>query len=50
MNEEKVLSSCKSHCLMGVKGVASRSVNEHFVHCNIEVDVIVAEQPLHSRI
>jgi len=31
------------HCLMGIKGTVKRSDDNHFVHCNIDTDVILWE-------
>lgn len=31
------------HCLMGIRGTVRRSTDGHFVHCNIDADVIIAE-------
>lgn len=46
----------KEHCLMGIRGTVRRSVmpllswsykqvDSHFIHCNIDTDVIIAEEP-----
>ncbi|KAJ1646477.1 N6-adenosine-methyltransferase subunit mettl14 [Dispira simplex] len=40
-----VLQHTKEHCLMGIRGTARRSTDSHFIHCNIDTDVIVAEEP-----
>jgi hypothetical protein len=29
---------------MGIKGTVRRSTDGHFIHCNIDTDVIVAEE------
>jgi mRNA m6A methyltransferase non-catalytic subunit len=34
----------KEHCLMGIKGTARRSTDSHLIHCNIDTDVIIAEE------
>ncbi|KAJ1917135.1 N6-adenosine-methyltransferase subunit mettl14 [Tieghemiomyces parasiticus] len=39
-----VLERTKEHCLMGIKGTARRSTDAHFIHCNVDTDVIVAEE------
>ncbi|POW23451.1 hypothetical protein PSHT_00123 [Puccinia striiformis] len=31
------------HCLMGIRGTVRRSTDGHFVHCNVDTDVIVSE-------
>lgn len=38
-----VLQHTKEHCLMGIKGTVRRSVDSHFIHCNVDTDVIVCE-------
>lgn len=29
------------HCLMGIRGTVRRSTDTHFVHCNVDTDVII---------
>lgn len=38
-----VFTPTKEHCLMGIRGTVRRSTDGHFVHCNVDTDVIVAE-------
>lgn len=38
-----ILTHTKEHCLMGIRGTVRRSTDGHFVHCNIDTDVIVWE-------
>ncbi|KAJ1981816.1 N6-adenosine-methyltransferase subunit mettl14 [Dimargaris cristalligena] len=40
-----VLEPTKEHCLMGIRGTARRSADSHFIHCNIDTDVIIADEP-----
>ncbi|KAJ3037588.1 N6-adenosine-methyltransferase subunit mettl14 [Rhizophlyctis rosea] len=40
-----VLQHTKEHCLMGIKGTVRRSTDSHFIHCNVDTDVIIAEEP-----
>ncbi|TPX45696.1 hypothetical protein SeMB42_g03905 [Synchytrium endobioticum] len=40
-----VLQHTKEHCLMGIRGTVRRSTDGHLVHCNIDTDVIIAEEP-----
>jgi N6-adenosine-specific RNA methylase IME4 len=35
----------QEHCLLGVRGNPRRGEEDHLVHCNIEVDVLVAPEP-----
>ncbi|KAJ3307974.1 N6-adenosine-methyltransferase subunit mettl14 [Blyttiomyces sp. JEL0837] len=41
-----VLQRQKEHCLVGIKGTLRRAVDTHFIHCNVDTDVIVAEEPM----
>lgn len=41
-----LLKSTKEHCLMGIKGTVRRSTDSHFIHANLDTDVIVTEEPL----
>lgn len=47
-----VFTPTKEHCLMGIRGTVRRSTDGHFVHCNVDTDVIVSEpdpsDPLHK--
>jgi mRNA (2'-O-methyladenosine-N6-)-methyltransferase len=38
-----LLTHTKEHCLMGIRGTVRRSTDSHFVHCNVDTDVIVWE-------
>ncbi|KAJ3147943.1 N6-adenosine-methyltransferase subunit mettl14 [Geranomyces variabilis] len=40
-----VLQQTKEHCLMGIKGTVRRATDGHFIHCNVDTDVIIAEEP-----
>lgn len=44
-----VLTHTKEHCLMGIRGTVRRSTDGHFVHCNIDTDVIVWEGDENGR-
>ncbi|KAG2174444.1 hypothetical protein INT44_006707 [Umbelopsis vinacea] len=44
VNDGEVLQHTKEHCLMGIKGTVRRSTDGHFIHCNIDTDVIVSEE------
>lgn len=46
VNKDKhYLVNVKEHCLVGVKGDVKRASDSHFIHANIDTDVIVAEEP-----
>jgi N6-adenosine-specific RNA methylase IME4 len=42
-----VLQTTTEHCLMGkcVEGVQERDTHGHLIHCNVDIDLIVAEEP-----
>ncbi|XP_071952201.1 N(6)-adenosine-methyltransferase non-catalytic subunit METTL14-like [Antedon mediterranea] len=35
----------KEHCLMGIKGTVRRSTDGDFIHANVDLDVIIDEEP-----
>ncbi|KAJ3031018.1 N6-adenosine-methyltransferase subunit mettl14, partial [Rhizophlyctis rosea] len=45
LNGESVLNHTKEHCLMGIKGTVRRSTDSNFIHCNVDTDVVIAEEP-----
>eukprot|EP00919_Chromeraceae_sp_WS-2016_P036957 GHVR01087868.1.p1 GENE.GHVR01087868.1~~GHVR01087868.1.p1 ORF type:complete len:290 (+),score=62.68 GHVR01087868.1:50-919(+) len=42
--EHSYLHRVKEHCLVGIKGTVRRSTDGHFVHTNIDTDVLVGEE------
>jgi N6-adenosine-specific RNA methylase IME4 len=44
-NSDTLLQHTKEHCLVGIKGAVKRGVDGHFIHANIDTDVIVSEEP-----
>lgn len=44
-----ILQRTKEHCLMGIKGTVRRSVDSHFIHTNIDIDLIITEEPDFGR-
>lgn len=40
-----MLQRVKEHCLVGLKGDVRRASDSHFIHANIDTDVIVDEEP-----
>ena len=44
-NEDTLLQHTKEHCLVGIKGAIKRGIDSHFIHANIDTDVIVDEEP-----
>ena len=41
----KTKFSQKEHCLMGIKGTVKRSSDANFIHTNIDIDLIISEEP-----
>jgi len=44
-NGHSVMVHTKEHCLVGMRGTVKRNVDSHFIHANIDTDVIVTEEP-----
>ena len=44
---EVILWLCRSkeHCLMGIKGTVRRSTDGDFIHANVDIDLIIDEEP-----
>lgn len=40
-----VFQRTKEHCLMGIKGTVRRSTDWDFIHANIDIDLIISEEP-----
>lgn len=40
-----VFQRTKEHCLMGIKGTVRRSTDGDFIHANIDIDLIISEEP-----
>lgn len=40
-----LLQRVKEHCLVGLRGDVKRGNDSHFIHANIDTDVIVEEEP-----
>lgn len=44
-NEDfSMLNRIKEHCLVGIKGTVKRGSDGHFIHANVDTDVIIAEE------
>ncbi|OLL24141.1 N6-adenosine-methyltransferase subunit METTL14 [Neolecta irregularis DAH-3] len=39
-----VFVTTKEHCLMGIKGTVRRSSDGRLIHCNVDTDIIVADE------
>lgn len=43
--KDQILHRVKEHCLVGLRGDVKRASDSHFIHANIDTDVIVDEEP-----
>ena len=48
-DQKAILQNTKEHCLMGIKGTVRRNQDGHFIHANIDLDVIVTEEVSESK-
>ena len=37
--------SLQEHCLMGIKGTVKRSTDGNFIHANVDIDLIIEDEP-----
>ncbi|CAG5132508.1 unnamed protein product [Candidula unifasciata] len=40
-----IFQRTKEHCLMGIRGTVKRSTDGDFIHANVDIDLIIEEQP-----
>lgn len=40
-----IFQRTKEHCLMGIKGTVRRSTDGEFIHANVDIDLIITEEP-----
>eukprot|EP01056_Protomagalhaensia_sp_Gyna25_P000874 Protomagalhaensia_sp_Gyna_25__873@NODE_1421_length_1851_cov_123_456402_g1146_i0_p1_GENE_NODE_1421_length_1851_cov_123_456402_g1146_i0NODE_1421_length_1851_cov_123_456402_g1146_i0_p1_ORF_typecomplete_len438_score69_02MTA70/PF05063_14/2_4e44EF_assoc_1/PF08355_12/1_6EF_assoc_1/PF08355_12/3_4e02_NODE_1421_length_1851_cov_123_456402_g1146_i0401314 len=40
-DDEAILHRMKEHCLVGLRGLIRRSLDGHFVHANIDTDIVI---------
>ncbi|CAF1211097.1 unnamed protein product [Rotaria magnacalcarata] len=40
-----IFQRTKEHCLMGIRGTVRRSVDSDFIHANVDIDLIITEEP-----
>jgi len=45
LDPRAVLTRTKEHCLMGIKGTVRRSTDGDFIHANVDIDLIIDEEP-----
>uniref|UniRef100_A0A1B6CCX0 N(6)-adenosine-methyltransferase non-catalytic subunit METTL14 n=2 Tax=Clastoptera arizonana TaxID=38151 RepID=A0A1B6CCX0_9HEMI len=45
LEAKAVFQRTKEHCLMGIKGTVRRSTDGDFIHANVDIDLIISEEP-----
>ncbi|XP_024889385.1 methyltransferase-like protein 14 homolog [Temnothorax curvispinosus] len=50
LDSKAVLQRTKEHCLMGIKGTVRRSTDGDFIHANVDIDLIISEEPDYGSI
>ena len=45
LDTKAIFQRTKEHCLMGIKGTVRRSTDGNFIHANIDIDLIITEEP-----
>ncbi|UYV61870.1 METTL14 [Cordylochernes scorpioides] len=45
LENRAIFQRTKEHCLMGIKGTVRRSVDGDFIHANVDIDLIISEEP-----
>ena len=48
LDQKAILQNVKEHCLMGIKGTVRRNQDGHFIHANIDLDIIITEEVGHQ--
>jgi mRNA (2'-O-methyladenosine-N6-)-methyltransferase len=43
--EHYIFMFFQEHCLMGIKGTVRRSTDGDFIHANVDIDLIISEEP-----
>jgi mRNA (2'-O-methyladenosine-N6-)-methyltransferase len=44
LETKSIFQHTKEHCLMGIKGTVRRNQDGHFIHANIDLDIIITEE------
>ncbi|XP_074598489.1 methyltransferase like 14 [Brevipalpus obovatus] len=50
LESKAVFQRTKEHCLMGIKGTVRRSTDGDFIHANVDIDLIISEEPEYGSI
>lgn len=45
LEPKAIFQRTKEHCLMGIKGTVRRSTDGDFIHSNVDIDLIISEEP-----
>ncbi|XP_035272732.1 N6-adenosine-methyltransferase non-catalytic subunit [Anguilla rostrata] len=45
LDPKAVFQRTKEHCLMGIKGTVRRSTDGDFIHANMDIDLIITDEP-----
>ncbi|MBN3283657.1 MET14 methyltransferase, partial [Polyodon spathula] len=45
LDPKAVFQRTKEHCLMGIRGTVRRSTDGDFIHANVDIDLIITEEP-----
>ncbi|XP_013393324.1 methyltransferase-like protein 14 homolog [Lingula anatina] len=45
LEPKAIFQRTKEHCLMGIKGTVRRSTDGDFIHANVDIDLIIDEEP-----
>lgn len=48
LEPKAIFQRTKEHCLMGIKGTVRRSTDGDFIHSNIDIDLIISEEPAYG--
>uniref|UniRef100_T1INW0 N(6)-adenosine-methyltransferase non-catalytic subunit METTL14 n=1 Tax=Strigamia maritima TaxID=126957 RepID=T1INW0_STRMM len=50
LESRQVFQRTKEHCLMGIKGTVRRSTDSDFIHANVDIDLIISEEPQYGSL
>lgn len=45
LEPKAIFQRTKEHCLMGIRGTVRRSTDGDFIHSNVDIDLIISEEP-----
>ncbi|XP_068136749.1 N6-adenosine-methyltransferase non-catalytic subunit isoform X2 [Hyperolius riggenbachi] len=45
LDPKAIFQRTKEHCLMGIKGTVHRSTDGDFIHANVDIDLIITDEP-----